>query len=85
MVIKRRKHCSPEDKISGYLHLLYLIYPSLRLTTLSLAVAQKNIDQPPYLSIADFTLVLSRRPLGDLWKVSEMASHQKNSSRKVSW
>lgn len=70
-------------------HLVCSIPPLLRLTTsatpLSPAVAQKSIDYPPYQSIAGFTLVLSRRPLGDLWAAFKMASRQKNSSLKVNW
>lgn len=54
-------------------------------TPLSPAVAQKNISHPPCQSTAGFTLAPSRRPLGDLWAASRLASHQRDSSHKASW
>ena len=77
--------CSP----SAHLHLLSSISPLLRLTTSvtpqSPAVAQKKIDPLPCRSTVGFTLAPSRRPSGGSWAAFGTASHQRNSSRRVSW
>lgn len=63
--------------------------PTLRLpasaSPLSLALQAKTADRPPCLSTAVCTLVLCRRPLGDLWAAFKTVNRQRNSSRKVSW